>query len=175
MNLDEEVSIPKYELIMVLKENEALRKKNSFHQNIIEKMNQKMGMVTDITSLENVKLLIGKSEKQHEAGLKQIERLRKEGGDLRKILSKNDLSVNYKSSKIIETLNNQLGDAFKEIVDLKKTISKFTAQNIDQWAKLGKEIISLQIKLDRQQISSVKKERELSFSRTIGMSQTIEI
>lgn len=113
-------------------------------------------------------MLIGKSEKQHEAGLKQIERLRKEGGDLRKILAKNDLSVNYKSEKIIETLNNQLGDAFKEIVELKKTISRFTGQNIDQCAKLGKEIISLQIKLDRQQINSVKKERELSFSRTIG-------
>jgi len=47
--MDEEVSIPKYELIMVLKENEALRKKNTSHQNIIDKMNQKMGMFKIVT------------------------------------------------------------------------------------------------------------------------------
>jgi hypothetical protein len=49
INMDEEVSIPKYELIMVLKENEALRKKNTSHQNIIDKMNQKMGMFKIVT------------------------------------------------------------------------------------------------------------------------------
>ena len=47
-------------------------------------------------------------------------------------------------------------------------IGKISYENVNQWAQLGKEVISLQLKLDRQKSEINKQERERSFSRTIG-------
>ena len=44
MEMNGLIKIPKYELIMVLKENETLRNKMSKYKWLIREMNQKMGM-----------------------------------------------------------------------------------------------------------------------------------
>jgi hypothetical protein len=41
MDLDESLSIPKYELIMVLKENESLRDKNTKYKLVMTEMRDK--------------------------------------------------------------------------------------------------------------------------------------
>ena len=52
-------------------------------------------------------------------------------------------------------------------LNLNKIIGKISSENVNQWAKLGKEVISLQLKLDRQTSEVSKQERGRSFSRTI--------
>lgn len=42
MNLDEKVLVSKYELIMILKENETLRKKNYKNKEIVTEMKEKL-------------------------------------------------------------------------------------------------------------------------------------
>lgn len=115
-----------------------------------------------------VKQLIEYSETQREQGLKHIEKLRKEASDLRKLLSQKGIPEDAPTNKIIDSLKEQLVNANTEITTLKQSIRKFSSQNVDQWAKLGKEIISLQLQLDRHKTLKDKKERELSFTRTIG-------
>ncbi len=43
MDINEQISVPKYELVMVLKENEDLRSKISKYKSFIQEMKEKMG------------------------------------------------------------------------------------------------------------------------------------
>ncbi len=54
-------------------------------------------------------------------------------------------------------------------MSLKKTISTFSSQDVTQCAKMGKQIILLQHEVDKHKSMKVHKEREMSFTRTIGM------
>jgi hypothetical protein len=70
--------------------------------------------------------------------------------------------------KEVQKLKAHLKTAYTEITLLKKMIGQFSTTNVDQCANLGKEIISLQIQLDKQKTQNSKYERERSFSKTIG-------
>jgi len=45
MNINEQIYVPKFELVMVLKENEALRDKMSKYKSLMKEMKNKMGIL----------------------------------------------------------------------------------------------------------------------------------
>jgi chromosome segregation ATPase len=117
-------------------------------------------------NLDLIKELIENSEHEREEGLKQIEKLRKECNELRKQRSAS--TEEDIDDKEVQKLKAHLKTAYTEITILKKMIGQFSTTNVDQCANLGKEIISLQIQLDKQKTQNSKYERERSFSKTIG-------
>jgi hypothetical protein len=118
-----------------------------------------------LTYLDLIKEMIESSEQDRQESLKQIERLRKECNDLRKL--RNNINDNI-DDEDAQRLKEHLKTAYSEITMLKKAISQFSYQNVDQCANLGKEVISLQIQLDKQKTQNSKFERGRSFSRTVG-------
>lgn len=68
----------------------------------------------------------------------------------------------------VAILTRKLYDAYDEIISLKQMFSKFSVQDINQCAEMGKQIISLQLQLDKHKSQNEMKNRESSFTRTIG-------
>ncbi|CAI2371247.1 unnamed protein product [Moneuplotes crassus] len=146
INNNEQVKVPKYELVMVLRENENLRNKILKYKDFIHEMRKKM---------EPIKHIIINYEIQREEGMKQVDKLKREVKSLKKLLS--------------QSIKPDRKDSSGEIIRLKKELKRayLSNQGVDQCAQLGKEIISLQLKLDKQKTLTDKYKRERSFSKTI--------
>lgn len=119
----EKITIPKHELIMVLKENESVRKLNQKYKANILEMREKMWVVKE---------LIDQSEAQKEDLEAQTKKLKVECQELRKLLNKRDIACDKKSEKLIEQLKDDFKKAQQEIENLKRTIGRFSSQNVDQ-------------------------------------------
>ena len=78
------------------------------------------------------------------------------------------MEENDTTKKVISKLTKKLYESYDEIMVLKQTISDHSIKDVNQVAHLGKQVISLQLQVDKHKSQSEVRERERSFSRTIG-------
>lgn len=108
-------------------------------------MKEKLGrnFIQFISGVVLVKQLIENSEKERDSLLSQIKKLRAESDSFRKtfknskshivlIALDSDLTEVDTNKKIVTKLQNELQIAQGEILSLKKTITQFSSQDIDQ-------------------------------------------